>query len=1079
MRFKLLFVCSVFLFISGLSAASTDAALLKKTTGVISYVGKPSGKLTNFPKKTLVNILIKDKKSKRELSEKLINSNLAGKVSINTLYDAEHLPYPDNFVNLLIIADGYKVPVSEALRVLVPGGIAKFAKGKTIRKKHSSKVDDWPQWMHGADNVVVSKDKLVGPPRHLQWLQSPPWGRMHNDMEIPAPGTFVLTKNGRVFYDVDTGHPEALDLAIKFQLYARDAFNGLLLWQRPLPDWYKDREYRRGNPPVVIQRRLACYKDLLFLTESDEGPVQKIDAATGKTLAVFPGTENAMEVVVAGNALYVVKWKKKGTKVIGYNERKGYASKFYPSDTPKDKLPKQNLKVLKEQSVDTSLMKIDIASGRTLWEKEGDDVSKIFPQSLSAVGGFVYFKMPELLVCLKASDGSVSWKTKIGCPKKDYVKITTVQKVWGTPWSAWFRVLYPNPWYVNVQFVGKCIVYKDLVLTTTYNKLYAVSKNDGKILWTCKSWEGFFLPPDIIPIDDTVYVGSDLGNGGFYPVDIKTGKMNSEIKISKGGMVHHRCYRRIATSDYLLSSKAGIELHNIKDGTTSLNQWTRACCLAGFIPSYGLIYMTPHPCSCFTKVKMNGMLAYGADHGKPSDLGAPIKTQLEKGPAYGKKLKNKKINPKDWCGYRHDIKRSGTTTAVVGAKLKQAWKISVGGEPASIAAAGNSVYVSAKNKNILYCFDTETGKKKWAYMTGGRIDSAPTVEYGFVVFGSADGWLYCLDADTGKLVWRYHPAEVERLVGVFGQLESAWPIHGAVVVTANNKFNDGRPVVYANAGRNSFLDKGIRLCGVDLQTGKLIAKKTLWGPYDKDGNPISEKQWQLNGVKNDILISDGDFVYIKDDAFDLNLKSVESKGKPHIIATGLSMLDPYRHHRSLWIIGKDTPYGPTMNYAGELLSVYGKKIYAFRAQNGQRNCGGRAFKKYGLGQFDIIQTKEDPAAMKKLPPWLQISIAKAQQKWRTTLSLIADSMIFTGAGSKGDEVLFMAGSVNPGNPAGLDKALDGKGDSFLQARSASDGKLLAKYTLNAPPVFDGMAALPGKLFVPLKDGSILCFAKEK
>jgi outer membrane protein assembly factor BamB len=1012
-----------------------------------------------------------------KFKKRLLDSGESGRISVVLLSSAKHLPYPDNFLNVLVLSKKSGVPQEEALRVLVPGGKVLGSNVGTLVKKYPPELDAWPQWQHGSDNVVVSNDRRVGPPRHLQWLESPPWGRMHNDMEIPAPVSFVLTENGRMFYDIDEGRPETVDLPCRFSLYARDAFNGMLLWKRPLKNWYKDEEYRRGNPPVVIQSRLICHGDFLFLTESDAGPVLKLNAATGKTIHTYPGTENAMELAAAGDALYVVLWKRLPPKEIGYNQRRGYASTFYLLDTPKDKLSGKKLKPLSVECVEMSIMKIDIPSGRVLWEKKGGDYSPVFPQSLAVSDGEVYFKTPEYLVRLDEKSGNVVWKTPIGIPLKDYLSIAMKRNVWSSPWSSYFHMFHPNPWYMNSQFIGKCIVYKDLVLTTTHDQLYAVSRKDGKVLWQCKSWQGFFLPPDIIPIGDKVYVGSALGQGGFFPVDIKTGKMEREIKIHRGGMIHHRCYRRIGTVKYLLSSKAGIELHDIKSGTTSLNQWTRGSCLAGFIPGNGLIYMTPHPCACFTKVKMNGMLAYAPETDGQSDLGVPVKVQLEKGSAYGMAGSREKARPSDWFAYRHDMDRSGSTPAVVGAKLREKWKVSIGGELASLAAADGSLYASAKNKHILYCLDIATGKTKWKFLAGGRIDSAPTVKYGFVVFGSADGWVYCLSAANGKLVWRYHPAPFERYVGAFEQLESAWPIHGAVIVLSNEKNNGGKPVVYVNAGRNSFLDSGIYLCALDLKTGGLLAKTTLHGPYDKDGNPISEMQWQLNGVKNDILLSDGKYVYVKDDAFNLDLTPAKEKGEPHIVATGLSMLDPYRHHRSLWVVGKDTPYGPTINYAGELLSVHGKDIYSFRAQNGNRNGGMTAKSKYGFGRFEIVDSKQEQPKKKTLPPWLRISLAKAKQVWRVPVDLIVDSMILTGTGSANDGVVFLAGAVNPGTLRGLEMALNGKGQSRLQARAVSNGKLLAEYKLADTPVHDGMAAVDGKVFVPLENGCIICFEK--
>jgi hypothetical protein len=47
-------------------------------------------------------------------------------------------------------------------------------------------------------------------------------------------------------------------------------------------------------------------------------------------------------------------------------------------------------------------------------------------------------------------------------------------------------------------------------------------------------------------------------------------------------------------------------------------------------------------------------------------------------------------------------------------------------------------------------------------------------------------------------------------------------------------------------------------------------------------------------------------------------------------------------------------------------------------------------------------------------------------------------------------------------------------DSVLAVMSANDGEVLREYSLETEPVFDGMAAAYGKLYLSLKDGSVVC-----
>ena len=51
-------------------------------------------------------------------------------------------------------------------------------------------------------------------------------------------------------------------------------------------------------------------------------------------------------------------------------------------------------------------------------------------------------------------------------------------------------------------------------------------------------------------------------------------------------------------------------------------------------------------------------------------------------------------------------------------------------------------------------------------------------------------------------------------------------------------------------------------------------------------------------------------------------------------------------------------------------------------------------------------------------------------------------------------------------------------DSVLEVISTADGRTLREFPLEAEPVFDGMAAAYGRLYMAMKDGKILCMAAD-
>ena len=55
-------------------------------------------------------------------------------------------------------------------------------------------------------------------------------------------------------------------------------------------------------------------------------------------------------------------------------------------------------------------------------------------------------------------------------------------------------------------------------------------------------------------------------------------------------------------------------------------------------------------------------------------------------------------------------------------------------------------------------------------------------------------------------------------------------------------------------------------------------------------------------------------------------------------------------------------------------------------------------------------------------------------------------------------------------------ALEGKMGALLWAVSKAGGARLSEMELESPPIFDGMAAANGRLYVATMDGKVLCLA---
>jgi outer membrane protein assembly factor BamB len=111
-----------------------------------------------------------------------------------------------------------------------------------------------------------------------------------------------------------------------------------------------------------------------------------------------------------------------------------------------------------------------------------------------------------------------------------------------------------------------------------------------------------------------------------------------------------------------------------------------------------------------------------------------------------------------------------------------------------------------------------------------------------------------------------------------------------------------------------------------------------------------------------------------------------------------------------------------------------------------------------------------------------------QHKWRKDIPLIARAMV------KAADVLFVAGPPDvideektfqrqvrrdPKIAAQLaeqDAALDGKQGGILRAVSVSDGETLADYRTDSLPVWDGLVAAKGRLYLATTSGHVVCYA---
>jgi hypothetical protein len=90
-------------------------------------------------------------------------------------------------------------------------------------------------------------------------------------------------------------------------------------------------------------------------------------------------------------------------------------------------------------------------------------------------------------------------------------------------------------------------------------------------------------------------------------------------------------------------------------------------------------------------------------------------------------------------------------------------------------------------------------------------------------------------------------------------------------------------------------------------------------------------------------------------------------------------------------------------------------------------------------------------------------------------------MVLTGTPAKdgASPTLFVCGPPDVLDAADPLAAYEGRAGAVLRAVSATDGRTLSEVRLDVPPVWDGLIAAEGRLFVALADGDVACLSERK
>jgi len=684
-----------------------------------------------------------------------------------------------------------------------------------------------------------------------------------------------------------------------------------------------------------------------------------------------------------------------------------------------------------------SIRALDVPTGRLCWTHEGPAIQFVVagPKSVFFLQGSPRRGEKPTAVCLELADGTVRWQTD------------------------------DLPWTLGVR---RIVCHDDLVAFEVStlnddkegNTLHLVSAVDGKPLWSrtfvpsmnhMKQARALFVGPLLWVMEDRKCVALDPQTG-------------EEKHSFPAGLCH--CFPPVATLRYALCGE--MEMTNLETGVMDANRITKAACGRdfGWMPANGLIYVAPKHCVCWPMLRGYAAMA-------PERTGEPV---MADAPQPGDFLLEKGVDPPgenaasgdSWPCYRRGSWRSGSTNESVPAELKTQWTAELGGWPEGAIAedwrenpfidgpvtppvvAGGMVYVARTDAHQVVALDADTGKERWRYTASGRVDTAPTIHRGLCLFGTKSGWVYCLRADDGRLVWRLRAAPNEEQIVAYGQIESPWPVPGSVLVVDD--------VAYFAAGRQPLADGGVLVFAVEPATGAIRWVRRLDSVPTKNFYGSSGLEFD----NFDLLHREGDAVAMSRWMFDRSSGEMTCKAGEafaRLQTDDLELVIP----RRCWT------YAPRHQTRFDRNRPADRPLVVFRGKTllgcgqDQRTIYRRDFDAESVEKFDIGWITGWAAGQNTRKPeadsWRSERLARGAA-W--SVPVFADDQ-------PGQRIAAMVWAGDTLLAAGL--------EGGLVALSAKDGKELARCELPAP-VWDGMAAAGGRVFVTTQAGGVICLGAK-
>ncbi len=719
------------------------------------------------------------------------------------------------------IADGILVSPSalnhvadaELLRALRPRAVA-FVGQRKIVKPVPVGIDEWTHPYHGPDNNPQSNDRLVRGELRTQFLADPKFS--------PMPEQTVVA-GGRMFKAMGHIAHRSNQNEMLNTLLCINAYNGTVLWKRPL------------SPGFMLHRNtMIATDDALFMGDHESCKV--IDAATGEVRREIKVPEEIADgpvwkwmaerdgvlYALVGNLEVQVDTINSTARGLGH-----WPWGMWQGHDYKD--PRTAF------GFGRTLVAIELATGKILWHYRDDEFLDARAVCMNSQNIYC-FSGERFLACVDARSGSLKWKNK----DQDLLEAI------GTNGRAQHYITgYSTTCYM------KCNEHQLFFAGPQRKQLVVASAQDGKLLWT---------HPDgnlqLVLRDDAIFAAGPQSTG--VRLDYLTGKTLSTLPTRRA------CTRATGCLDSVFYRTTGGTVRVMTETNSEQHiAPMRPPCQDGVIVSNGHLYWGPWMCGCQLSLYGNIALAPASERreGKAALVRA---AEIGDVPALS-------ILPADWECYRGDNGRSDKTAGSIPTSVGLKWQATICSNafPTAPVAAGNMVFI-ADRSGAVTALDA-SGTVAWKSYTGGPIFYPPAIAHDRLYVGSADGRVVAMSARDGRFLWSYRVAPEDRLIPVYGNLISTWPVAGGVVVHEGS--------VYAAAGIAHY--DGTHVVRLDALTGEPLAT-------NRDSGALAP---EVNGgvsMQGDLMIVDGELQFLGGGVYEFaryNLDTLDCLNSPKVQVT--------------------------------------------------------------------------------------------------------------------------------------------------------------------------------------------------